>query len=117
LAVQAILHPFYSDSNIELRSAIRRNTRLREGMSRDIFLRSLAAADAFVHSAPNLKQRSRSEVDRLGSLVTAARLRISDFDSLRFHACDRDDALGCLKLTSVVVAGLATMVLSETRGL
>src|ERR1700674_5089078 len=45
-------------------------------MSRDIFLRPLAAADAFVHSAPNPKQRSRSEIDRLGSRVAAARLRI-----------------------------------------
>jgi len=46
-------------------------------MSRDIFLRPLAAADAFVHSVPSQpKQRSRSEVDRLGSLATAARLRI-----------------------------------------
>jgi len=31
-------------------------------MSRDSVLRPLAAADAFVHSAPNPKQRSRSEV-------------------------------------------------------
>jgi len=45
-------------------------------MSRDIFLRPLAAADAFVHSVPNPKQRPRSEVDRLGSLATAARLPI-----------------------------------------
>src|ERR1700674_1040098 len=45
-------------------------------MSRDIFLRPLAEADAFVHSAPNLKQRSRSEVDRLGPRATGARLRI-----------------------------------------
>jgi len=46
-------------------------------MSRDIFLRPLAVADAFVHSAPSPKQRSRSEVDRLGPRATAARLRIS----------------------------------------
>jgi hypothetical protein len=45
-------------------------------MSRDIFLRPLVAADAFVHSAPNPKQRSYSEIDRLGSRAKVARLRI-----------------------------------------
>jgi hypothetical protein len=40
-------------------------------MSRDIFLRPLAAADAFVHSVPNPKQRSRSEVVCIGSLAPA----------------------------------------------
>ena len=34
-----------------------------------------------------------------------------------FHARDRDGAIRLLKLTSVTVARLATMVLSETRGL
>ena len=37
--------------------------------------------------------------------------------SQRFHARDRDGAIRLLKLTSVTVAKLATMVLSETRGL
>src|SRR5437870_1773008 len=49
---------------------------LQVGMSNDIFLRPLAAADAFLPSAPNPKQRSRSEVDRLGTRATAARFRI-----------------------------------------
>ena len=40
-----------------------------------IFLRPLAAGDAFVHSAPNPKQRSHALVDRLGPRATAARLR------------------------------------------
>jgi hypothetical protein len=86
-------------------------------MSRDMFFmffRPLAAGDAFAHSAPNPKQRSQAEVDRLGLRATAA--KASESDSLRFYAGDRDDALGFLKRTSVVVAGLATMVLSETRG-
>jgi hypothetical protein len=54
---------------------------------------------------------------RLVVLDLAQQQRGSESDYLRFHACDRDDALGFLKLTSVVVAGSATMVLSETRGL
>src|SRR5712691_13398940 len=71
-------------------------------MSRDIFLRPLAAADAFVHSAPNPKQRSRSEVDRLGTRATAARFRIpipSGFMPVIVTA-----PLASLKLASLVVA-------------
>jgi hypothetical protein len=45
-------------------------------MSKDILLRPLAAADAFLHSAVNPKQRSRFDVDRLGPRATAARHRI-----------------------------------------
>ena len=80
-------------------------------MSRDIFLRSQGGADAFVHPAPppGLHRAGR------GPLASSSSRRVP----LRsgFMLMIRDDAIGGSKPTSVAIAKLATMVLSETLGL
>ena len=90
--------------------------RLREsykrGCQETFVLAGPVAADTFVHPAP----RPCNAHTMMWNVLGFSRHN-EDSDSLRFHVCDRDDAIGLLRLTSVLVARLATMVLSETRGL
>ena len=83
-------------------------------MSRDIFLPSAGGADTFGHPAP---LRGRAVM----LIVVGPRNSRKKSDSkppLRFHTRGpRVDAVRFSRLTSLSIAKLATMVLSETRGL
>lgn len=82
-------------------------------MSRDIFLRPQGGADAFVHPAPPPGYSVQL-------MVVAPRILIEAWGSLRrgfMLMIIRDDAIRGSKPTSVAIAKLATMVLSEPLGL
>ena len=78
-------------------------------MSRDIFPLPPGARILCLASSP---QRN-ADVAMFVALVFPKELAKCNGFILR----DRDDAIGFLKLASVTVAVMATMVLSETRGL
>jgi hypothetical protein len=81
-------------------------------MSRDIPPRPPEGAGLLVYPAP---VRLTLGLDR--PWTSALRRGGTIRQSQRFHVGDRDDAIGFPKPASVAVAKLATMVLSETRGL